>query len=748
MDHYFGGSECLTWYDKFYSAENAFADVNLSDEEEMVLKGMVNDYRQLSYCYGLNKKNGDGAFYASKDGQRFFRTGSGVVYRDLDSDTRMIYSLDKENKVSLIRMHTRTTAEASLTQGATIVKIKAGNTTHKLLYVGQKSIKSVKDSKKEKTYYLFLPYDSPIIRDTSNKFFNGGKLLWSGGNDKKESIVYPKFVPYKDRALTEKEIDFGYKNLWDLWADEYLGTHEHPYHFDYNYAFHFSGEESILNTLSNSFKKGDALWTYSSKARKTVGKVGVNNSMLWNALNKFAINLKCKAGNEHSGSAYSQELDKNGQSKVTVNRLAKIKDLKDGKVFPNIKKGTEIDTNGTLYGIPVFYCPIDEWSIYTEDSTTAGASNSNTTDTECILSHHKSTTSICFGNYYPYSITKSIQESIIANYVKTSNLSTLKAGDMITIGDVRFFVDADVKQSSTEGKWMTSVALRSVGSRKGIRDAATKWSKKKKDEQPFKSVVKQTFKDNVIIVDGKAFPLTNYILNKQKAADESGIQVGPLRETKNTKKFGLVYTENNKPYGYRKGKAKQKITKGSVSRYDMTTVRLLLNGNLKVRPINAEGTIFTLTSTAVSGVYGSGDNIPAFYSESLSYDDDQYADIGVSSTRYNPSALFNSQKNKFIQKYQRTLAGDFRSLFLLIITCIASYLLVMSWIAYLAIHHAGLRVLLEAVAAGPSRSAQKGFDLIKILTFGIYSLDNDPPLARVFAIMLGCTIVIMIAINF
>lgn len=746
------GDDIKTWYQKFFSPTEAFADMDLTEEEASILQSMVTDYRTVSFCYGKDKSNGDGTFYASWAGnsvdQHYFRTASGVVYRDLDSDTRVVYNLNSKGKVSLIKMKTRTTSQASLNAGSTTVTYNANGTNHKMLYVGTKTISTKKKKKTvEQTYLLFVPYDKPIVRDTTSELYNGGKLLWSGGDG---TAVYPKFVPYKNKQLTTSKIDYGYSDVWDAWAQEYLGTKTHPYHFDYNYAFHFSNQDTLYGfTLRNlsCVGKNTVIYDYDTSARnKIVNKKPTNRNTLYEALNFFGLKLRAKTNKEHSNTVYSKKnTDKN---KLATREELQNMSAPDSSLRVNAIGSSTSDDKKTIYGVPVFYLSVDEWTVYTEDSTTTGASSGTTTDNDCMLSHHKKSSAICFGNYYPYSITKSLQESIIANYVQTTNLSELNAGDMITIGDIRFFVDSDSKQDDSSNKWLTSVAVRSIGARKGLRNYAAKWTNKAKDEKGFKSVVKSTFKDLVVLCDGRAYPFTNYIKDKGKKGSSSGIQVGPLRNTKNTRKYGLIYTENNKAYGYKKKKSKQKVSGTEVGRYAMTTIRLKLDGKLKVRPINSEKTIYTLTSTTASGNYGTGDDLPSFYTESLSYEDDQYADISVSSSRYNPSIAFTNAKNKFVRNYQKALAGDFKSLFLMVITCIAAYLVVMSWIAYLAIHHAGLRILLEALAAGPNRSAQRGFDLIKFLTFGIYSLDDDPPLARVCAIMLMCTLVMLVAINF
>ena len=83
----------------------------------------------------------------------------------------------------------------------------------------------------------------------------------------------------------------------------------------------------------------------------------------------------------------------------------------------------------------------------------------------------------------------------------------------------------------------------------------------------------------------------------------------------------------------------------------------------------------------------------------------------------------------------------------MIIICLASYLSVMSWISYLAIHQAGISNLLMMVNSGRRGSRTSGFDIIKIMTFGVYSLDDDPPLSRVIIIMMICVLIIAAALG-
>ena len=80
---------------------------------------------------------------------------------------------------------------------------------------------------------------------------------------------------------------------------------------------------------------------------------------------------------------------------------------------------------------------------------------------------------------------------------------------------------------------------------------------------------------------------------------------------------------------------------------------------------------------------------------------------------------------------------------------LSSYLLVMSWVAYGVIGMGVGRSGFEALAMKDSSGVNHGIDLFKILTLGLYNLDQELTLNRVVYISIGCCIILLIIlVNF
>lgn len=797
LSSYLGsGTSWNTWFTTFYNSSAAFNGAEDGADQDM-LGRMCDRFRSINYFSGNNVKKYGGTSYSLE----YFVSKAGVMYKNAEHDTDRLLINKKKGKVTDITLKTRSNTSAKAKKDKTIVQYKRGNTTRKFLYRGLSHDGNL----------MLTPIDNPIHRSVitksgkRDKLYNGAMFtVKSTSRNSKSSVIIDRGVPttvgradleYNNRQLDEdkdlegttideynrferwhrlynrwKSACFGDKAVLsagtgtsavDLWnafsfnsacikAAEANGASFGDYD-SFIDATRYSGKKATKdNNAYNSVNKGAKATTAFSKAIFTLKKVGMVTNTEINGGKKFkwrdALGAPATSNQNRTGLVPDTiDSKKNGIKYVVGNRVSLSLPLIQGKGSDETKKfrpgfnksdGKRIyaDNRYFVFAVPLFHLPTSDWSIAVDDSSGIGT-----------LTGQGTATAITFGNYYSSGILRSVQETIIAKYVKTMSLGDLNPGDTVSFAGFRYKVDAKDLQNKSKGVWLTSVSLNGAGSRNSLRDAAARWSNNLTKQMHYKNEVKNILKDTMIQCDSALYPITNYIIDKTKSGSNSGIQVGGLSTSAMAKKYGLVYCKNNKIYGYKKGKSK--AIKGNTNSYRLVRIRLNLDKKLKVRPITDEGNKYVLAPVTVSGNIGMADNDLFYFQEDLSYDDNKYPSIGIENTKFNPSAAFNAAKKKFMKLYAKAFAGDLRTLVLAIICSVAIYLSVISWIAYAVLHYGVLQMFFEVIASGPGKMQGTGFDVVKFFSFGIYSLDDDPPLYRIVIIQLICAIVAAICLN-
>ena len=175
-------------------------------------------------------------------------------------------------------------------------------------------------------------------------------------------------------------------------------------------------------------------------------------------------------------------------------------------------------------------------------------------------------------------------------------------------------------------------------------------------------------------------------------------------------------------------------------------IHLCLSSSLKVRPVNDDKTVYTFTYSSSSDL-ANDDNF-VFNTEELNYDKIGSPDASLFDVWFSSAEAYKIAKAKFTEVYRQAFDGDLIGLFKMIVILICMWLAVFSWLAYLVLHYGAGRVFLEALANGPGRSARGGFDLLRILSFGLYSLDDDPKLSRVVLTMFLTVAIVVIILEY
>lgn len=770
-----GGS---SWYKNFFSSEDFVEGLDFTDEESTLLQAMIAEHRTIDFIAERKIETYGGHSF----GSTFFLTNAGVLYKNTQEDYRMepaisLYGNSKGHsyKVDSLKLTTRLPSRETpkVDTGTVVSGLKGAEDGQEMLYRGVVTIDGEK-------YYKLTPIGDVIHLDQKDKLYNGAYLA-VGQNRASED--YGKFSFVVDRgtnsggAPTQKPRYSELSDVFAEWAKTYLGNCNYV---DYEklplrawcsvndtvkkkitskekneYLFVNSSTEEISDieetepdAFFEEFKKKAALLFGSGEVKDEEVYLSLAENLSWLKLRKsskydaktdlmpklgFSIKDMETTGNLEKDSYFTSVLDD-----VDLNVGLAVTKFEDVLTDRYCTKGSIAQT--LAIAVPNFYVSTSQYTITKE----------NEKDSVYKLLNGGAAVSFCLSNLYSSGILKSIQENIIAHSVGTTSLSSLDAGDVVTIAGVRFFVDKE--QGESGGVWLTSAVLNMLGSKSQLKNSACTW--KAETNTKFTSRALELISSTLIQCDGKAYSLSGYVTKGTKSAKKSGkylnIEVGGLKKTASTKKNGIIYLENHKTVmGYKKINKKEtrrKIKKGNTGNYKYLRVRFSFNGELQVRPLNAEKTEWTLTNTTISGNLGDSTDF-FFYDEELSKSENAKVSIDVSTSWFHPSSAFLAVKNQFLKVHAQLFAKDFKTWMLMIICAVAIYLCVISWIAYLVLHYGVFHQLFTIINTGPERSHGVGFDVVSFFTFKMFNLDDDPPLHRIVVIQILCIVVAAVCIN-
>ena len=156
-----------------------------------------------------------------------------------------------------------------------------------------------------------------------------------------------------------------------------------------------------------------------------------------------------------------------------------------------------------------------------------------------------------------------------------------------------------------------------------------------------------------------------------------------------------------------------------------------MEDGLYARPTTSKMNTFVLLMVSSITPDTEVDNIP-FYSESLSYASDTVAAVSLETSTYYVSQLFKEVKQGYKKMMRQAFAGDVITVIWMFVFYGSVYLAIISWIMYFILTKGYTRKFFEVltVPTGNNGYLRKGFDLIKILTFGIYNIDMEPTVGR------------------
>lgn len=229
-------------------------------------------------------------------------------------------------------------------------------------------------------------------------------------------------------------------------------------------------------------------------------------------------------------------------------------------------------------------------------------------------------------------------------------------------------------------------------------------------------------------VQGRQYAIQGYV---------EEMKLGSLVGTKSQYKKGVIYGEGNDVKVRKKNKSSVANSKTSAT---YVSVKCKFSDELLIRPINAEKTAYTYLGQCSTGLISSADY--PFFDAEASWESPKSSLYKVNSTVFKPSSAFTQVKNTINSQFRQLLIEDSWNFIWFVIILLASYLLIMSWFAYGVVTKGVAKRGFEVLMMKDGSGGQKGVDLIKFLTFGIYSLDREVSLTRMVVISFACCFII------
>ena len=324
-------------------------------------------------------------------------------------------------------------------------------------------------------------------------------------------------------------------------------------------------------------------------------------------------------------------------------------------------------------------------------------------------------------NVFTVGLSKNVSDSIVAKYTNTVELNSLVQGQKVMIGDIVY----TCKNDSTGNVCFVSDPITDTTLVSSLVGSASN-----NDNDAIKSKIIALFVGQKVQYGGLSYNLGSFI-EDAKIGD---------RITDDADK--LLYCSGKSYYVYSNGTSYSDLTRSCSS----VVIQLKFSKGLLVMPLTSKLADYTLLYRSTISGNDKLDDIP-FYGENLSYTSEGDYDLTLGKSKYRISQFYRETKDNFRKMMKDAFAGDLINFIWAIIFYFASYVTIILWVLYVILHYGiGLKILqVVSLPVGKDRVFRRGFDIVKILSLGIYDLDSDPTLART-VITSFCSFVVAFAI--
>lgn len=305
------------------------------------------------------------------------------------------------------------------------------------------------------------------------------------------------------------------------------------------------------------------------------------------------------------------------------------------------------------------------------------------------------------GNIFYSGINSSMVDSILAKFMSLKDVSELKTGDKLIIGDTLFEVSGGRLNSyPISGTTFNNIVAQNPG-----------------DTNNIDSAVQKLYLGVNLDFSGRSQNFGSYI--------KTGSYISS--PTDGAKMDNTLYID----------KGVLKIKKdGQVSNFVKPTVptsscvSISLQNGLRCRPVDSSNNLYVLVMSSNTYGEGSVNNIP-FFKESLNIGlrDDMF--IGISRAKFQPLQEAVELRNKFLNDYKKAIKGDIKAILKLLAVTVISYLILMSFLCFPVTNLGlGLPILLALKNPLKDSTSKEGFDLIKMISLGMYRMEERIAVSR------------------
>lgn len=360
------------------------------------------------------------------------------------------------------------------------------------------------------------------------------------------------------------------------------------------------------------------------------------------------------------------------------------------------------NTSAEIIAIPLYLAPCDSFFFKVDETG------------RVILGQNAFSKALNYMQFDLTSLNNQLIEAYLDEQSGVKSISKLTDGAKVTIGDTVW-----VKK----GKWFQSKPIRDPSN---VQAAIS-------DSEDMMWYSNKLFSGIYVTVQGRRYSLQAYV---------EEMTMGGSIGSKSQFKKGVIYKQGNR-VKVRKGDNIKNANKKTIAQY--LSVKAKFDDNLLVRPTNSDGTEFTLVGHSDRGLISSADY--PFFDKEASWDKTNKNMFAISATKFKPSEAFKEAKEAFMHDFNQALLEDSWNYVWVIIICLASYLLIMSWFSYGVLTGGVGRAGFEALTMRDRAGNKKGIDFIKVATLGLYSLDKPLSLGRTVIVSFGCCIVIVVILT-
>lgn len=419
--------------------------------------------------------------------------------------------------------------------------------------------------------------------------------------------------------------------------------------------------------------------------------------------------------------AVTWERSKAGKVYGKIQALDKLENGKfKARTNLDVSRFSEVDTKDVINAVvPVFfntndfYITQEDGAIKIKKGTGLGALNSS---------------------IYFVGLNGIVQDKLLAQDANAIKVNKMDTGNVIFINNKKFTMSNDGYLVSTLQIAQPDTAM----------EIANQYVQSKNvSGTGVKSAILKTFTGFGIHTGGRVYSFATFV---------NDVKLGGLdKSTKNSagRLIHQVYRKGKKAYYYG-DKGAVELNKSTVNESSLNSYKfsMKVSDELICRPISDSGNVYELIQVTDAYAGGGMGGLPFVLTDALDTEESKEA-LAFSTTGFKVTAFTNEIKAKFLDEYQQLLQGDIWSFCKLAGIAILAYLMVITMIVTFMLKMPLVKNTLLAISRPDSRGGRgsRGVDIIKIVTLGIYSTNDEPSISKLIIMDILFTMIMYFILN-